>query len=356
MRFYVSGKWGFKLVWGLYGSVFPLALSMAVPNAVITFIVCTLGEHELYEQDGHTTNTAMGILSTFSACMFFILNFRSKTAYGRWWEGGTLLQQTRGEWFNGYSSLLAFCNPDPSKHVEVECFQHLIVRLMSMLYCFALQQVSPDKDRAFEIFALAGCDEQSLEFLQKSNDKVEVVLQWVQRSITLGMQSGVISVAPPVVSRAYQELSRGIVNLQNARKIADFPFPYPYAQASMVMLCIHWAMVPVLCSMLLGRWLAVSVSFLVIFFLWCHNFIALQLEAPFGNEPNDLPMDQMMKDWNTSLRTLMANRAQKPPRFDFDGDVHRKLTVVMSDGSPCDNHLGDPNEAISSSEFRKYNF
>jgi hypothetical protein len=28
-----------------------------------------------------------------------------------------------------------------------------------------------------------------------------------------------------------QELSRGIVNLQNARKIADFPFPYPYAQA-----------------------------------------------------------------------------------------------------------------------------
>lgn len=31
-----------------------------------------------------------------------------------------------------------------------------------------------------------------------------------------------------------QELSRGIVNLQNARKIADFPFPYPYAQAGHV--------------------------------------------------------------------------------------------------------------------------
>ena len=31
------------------------------------------------------------------------------------------------------------------------------------------------------------------------------------------MQNGVIIVAPPVVTRAYQELSRGIVNLQNAR-------------------------------------------------------------------------------------------------------------------------------------------
>ena len=28
-----------------------------------------------------------------------------------------------------------------------------------------------------------------------------------------------------------QEMSRGIVNLQNARKIADFPFPFPYHQA-----------------------------------------------------------------------------------------------------------------------------
>ena len=28
----------------------------------------------------------------------FILTFRSDIAYERWWEGGTLLQKTRGEW------------------------------------------------------------------------------------------------------------------------------------------------------------------------------------------------------------------------------------------------------------------
>ena len=32
----------------------------------------------------------------------------------------------------------------------------------------------------------------------------------------LSMQDSIIVVAPPVVTRAYQELSRGIVNLQNA--------------------------------------------------------------------------------------------------------------------------------------------
>ena len=30
---------------------------------------------------------------------------------------------------------------------------------------------------------------------------------------------------------------------------------------------------------------------------WAQNFIALQLESPFGCEPNDLPMHQMQSDW-----------------------------------------------------------
>ena len=66
-------------------------------------------------------------------------------------------------------------------------------------------------------------------------------------------------------SERLQEMSRGIVNLQNARKIADFPFPFPYhqarslalqaylqraapctnpAQISIVVLIIHWSLMP----------------------------------------------------------------------------------------------------------------
>ena len=42
----------------------------------------------------------------FQVPLQFLRNFRSRIAYNRWWEGGTLLQQTRGEWFNGFSSLI----------------------------------------------------------------------------------------------------------------------------------------------------------------------------------------------------------------------------------------------------------
>merc|ERR1719230_2165228 len=96
-----------------------------------------------------------------------------------------------------------------------------------------------------------GIDPVSLEFLTHSSDKVEVILQWIQRSTVLHMSTGVLPIAPPILSRAFQEVSRGIVNLQNARKIADFPFPFPYAQVSMVMLLVHWASTPVLFSMMM---------------------------------------------------------------------------------------------------------
>merc|ERR1712066_362350 len=100
-----------------------------------------------------------------------------------------------------------------------------------------------------------------MNFLNSAPDKVEVILQWVQRSMVIQQQTGVLPIAPPILSRAFQEVSRGIVNLQNARKIADFPYPYPLAQISMILQLVHWAMMPITASMALPRGWAVLFTF-----------------------------------------------------------------------------------------------
>mmetsp|Transcript_33214 Transcript_33214/g.51686 ORF Transcript_33214/g.51686 Transcript_33214/m.51686 type:complete len:624 (-) Transcript_33214:212-2083(-) len=335
MRNYTSGNWGFQIVWGLTGSVFPRAFAMALPNAIFCYFLSDYLYHGDFPDPSDTVDRAkyaIEMLAVFSTVMFFVLFFRSNVAYSRWWEGGTLLQKTRGEWFNSYSSLIAFSSTDPKMASKVEEFHHLLARLMSLLFCAALQQCSPNKDRAFEVMSCAGIEKESLTFLAQSSDKVEVILQWIQRSTIINMQNGILPIAPPVMSRAFQEISRGIVNLQNARKIADFPFPFPYAQMSMVMLGIHYVSTPIFASMMTQRTLAPLVCFLVVFFLWCVNFIALQLEYPFGERDNDLPMVQFQRDWNKSIATLLHQRAQKPPRFTM-ANAHRNLELQMSDGS-----------------------
>eukprot|EP00913_Durusdinium_trenchii_P011871 g11149.t1 len=327
MRHYVGGKWGFSLIFGIYGSVFPYAFIMAVVNAALTFGVSVSMElSDGFNADPQTTETVATLMAIFSAVMMFILTFRSDIAYERWWEGGTLLQKTRGEWFNAYSSLVAFS--------PLASHRGLSARMSNV-------------------------------YLESTRDKVEIILQWIQRSIVLRMNDGVLPVAPPVLSRAFQELSRGIVNLQNARKIADFPFPYPYAQACILMLLLHWGLMPFWCSMLLSKTMAAATSFVVlwmqqgpdlqtqqriqaqvIFFLWCLNFIALQLEAPFGDEPNDLPMDQMILDWNNSLCTLLSPRSQRPPAFEFDPAVHGRWITSLSSDIPTLLGLEDPSQEL----------
>merc|ERR1712232_1184989 len=281
--------------------------------------------------DAHVA--AQEVVVAFTTVMGFILYNRSMTSYSRWWEGGTLLQKTRGEWFNAYSSIVAFTSTKPELQAEVDSYRHLMARLMSLLMCCGLQQVSPNRDRPFEIIDLTGIEPESMEFLNSAPDKVEVILQWIQRSIVLQSQTGVLPIAPPILSRAFQEVSRGIVNLQNARKIADFPYPFPLAQISMILQLLHWAASPIAAAIALPRGWAVLLSFFSIFVLWCIHFNALDLEFPFGTRVNDLPMNEMQQDWNKSILTLLDKRAVRPPIFKYERDLHEDPDIVMSDAS-----------------------
>lgn len=339
---YRAGNWGLSVAFGWRGSLAPRSLCMAVPNAIITFIIATwLKEYDddwVIHKDWvgeleNTTDAAQKFMATFSAVMLFILYNRSRTSYNRWWEGGTLLQKTRGEWFNAFSSIMAFTSTKPELQAQVASYTHLLARLMSLLMCCGLQQVSPHRDRPFEIINLDGIEPASMEFLNSAPDKVEILLQWIQRSMVLHMQTGVLPTAPPILSRAFQEVSRGIVNLQNARKIADFPYPYPLAQVSMILQIIHWTLTPFAASLAVPRAWAVFMSFSSIFTLWCIHFNALDLEFPFGTRVNDLPMHEMQQEWNKSVCTLLCKRAQRPPVFTYEPEVHDDLEMAMSDAS-----------------------
>jgi hypothetical protein len=148
----------------------------------------------------------------------------------------------------------------------------------------------------------------------------EVTLQWIQRSIVEAEQKGLVKIAPPILSRVFNELGNGIVYLNNARKIKDFPFPFPMAQLTIVMMIVQSVIMPFIAASTVesGFW-AVTVSFVVSFSFWGIVFIALELEMPYGDDPNDLPLLFMAKQMNDSLRTMIDYPlARKVPGFAYD--------------------------------------
>lgn len=349
MILYKPGNWSLAFAFSLRGSVFPKACSIALPAASLSIALHWM--FHLYPDQmngtGFTGDVAVTVLSGFTFILGFLVVFRSSQAYSRWWEGGTLLQQLRGEWFNSYSCLLAFTNVSKDKEAEARAFQHQLIRLFSLLYGCALQQVTTLEEKKFELIELDGLAVDSLEYLQTCNDRCEVVLQWIQRLIVESNSSEVIKIAPPILSRVFNELGNGIVNLNNARKITEFPIPFPLAQMITVMLLFHAVVTPVVCASMLDTWfLAGLITFVVITAFWSINYIAIELEMPFGGDANDLPIHDMQRDMNRSLISLIDQRAQRVPKFTFNYSRHTQTITrdVDFDNEFC--HVEDVAEEL----------
>jgi len=163
-----------------------------------------------------------------------------------------------------------------------------------------------------------GLDDESLQYLAKSSaqeiNNVEILLHWIQVLITDGIGSGVMSIPPPIMTRAYQLLSRGMVNLHNARKIADVPFPFPLSQIHILLLWAHSVIAPLVVALAVDSYLFAGMLVLIpMSGVWCLTFISAQFEQPFGDDANDLPLSILQFDMNNSLLMLLDPEAIRAP-------------------------------------------
>lgn len=243
-------------------------------------------------------------------------------------EGATLLRQTRAEWFNAISSLIAFSSKAKRKRKHVEDFQHLLIRLMSLLSCFTLQSMADVDDDLMPVLSLQGVDPKNLEFLvskEHKSHRAEIVTAWIQKLVVEASAAEVLDVPSPILSRFFQELSRGAVCANRAKNLTDIPFPFPYAQMLTVMLVVHAMATPLIAALLMRSpsW-ASTITFVSVLGFWSTNYISVEIESPFGHDANDLPLVNIQQDLNASLWILLEKQTQDVPAFVFDKDIHRK--------------------------------
>jgi hypothetical protein len=231
----------------------------------------------------------------------------------------------RGEWFDSVSCCVTFSREASvykGKHQEVREFRHTIVRLMSLCHGSALEEISGTGDRddnRLDTIDTLGLDDKTLRHLKECRyehnfNRVEVLLHLIQSLITDAQINGVLLVAPPILSRVYQTLSRGFVNLLNAKKIADTRFPFPYAQTISTLLYANLVLTPVLVVNLVQSpiWSPLFVA-VPLFGAFSMNFVGMDLENPFGDDDNDLPLQHFQDEMNGCLMMLLQENADLVP-------------------------------------------
>eukprot|EP00439_Symbiodinium_sp_Y106_P047570 s1838_g6.t1 len=304
--------------------------------------------------------------AAYNAMLAFLVVFRTTQAYSRYWEGATKLKQVRGEWFGAASSLFAFCSRKEEKEDSYPCsqvtsqslncsclqrgtshhfeeevakFQHLLVRLVSMLWATALEQLA-GHDLGFE-----ACERNITA--GTAQDKCEVILQWIQAAVVnhiapqLAYQlkpgllgpwphlqpsedSHVLDVPPPIITRVFQELSRGRVSLEQVQTIIDVSFPFPYAQMIAFALMANSLIMPVLCASAMESeawcWGITTISITA---LWGVNYTAGELENPFNDDWNDLPLRDYCEEFR--LLGFAATISKEHKHFMFRTAVEKDV-------------------------------
>eukprot|EP00449_Zooxanthella_nutricula_P002474 CAMPEP_0198498548 /NCGR_PEP_ID=MMETSP1462-20131121/7077_1 /TAXON_ID=1333877 /ORGANISM="Brandtodinium nutriculum, Strain RCC3387" /LENGTH=489 /DNA_ID=CAMNT_0044227471 /DNA_START=73 /DNA_END=1542 /DNA_ORIENTATION=- len=319
MIYYKNGRWGVSVLFSLEGSVFPKAAAISLPCATFAFLLSYFGEHHV---DRETTGAGV-LWAGYNMLLGFLIVFRTNPAYSRFWEGTSLLHQIRGEWFNATSSVFAFCSNRPERVQQVHNFQQIMVKLMSLLFCSAAHQVSTFEQLVdFEVLDIYGIDPKSLSHLRASPDRCETVLQWIQRLIIEGHLEGTVDVPPPILTRAFQELSRGIVNLKQVTMIKEVPFPFPYAQMLAAMMVLHSVSTPWMASQTVESPIVGGVlSFCVTCGFWSLHYIAQEIDQPFGEDANDINLAGMLGEFNESLIFLTEAQTRTVPHFVVSGRV-----------------------------------
>ena len=322
---YSHGRWGIKVLLQLRGSVIPKALVWSVPCAAITVLL-----HQFWETEKGDANKQMEgidqIWSKFTFVLGFLIVFRSNQAYSRFWESVTLFHQISGEWMSAFSNILSFCSADPQKQTAVLQFRQYLIRLMSLLHCNALQTLCELDDDRLEVVDLGGICRTSLLHLKGSPDRCETVLLWLERFIIEADKAKTLDVPAPILSRAFQELSRGMVGVTNVRKIRDVPFPFPYSQFLSFILVVHWLITPIVASqIILQPWWAGIMVFSVVTSYWTLYYIAQEIDQPFGEDANDLPVREMQRHFNEKLQFFISPLSCSVPEFNVDASHHIQM-------------------------------
>jgi len=144
--------------------------------------------------------------------------------------------------------------------------------------------------------------------LDNAPDKVIIVIGWITMLVTEVSNRGWIKCPPPILSRLYQETSNGLASYHQAVSITKVPFPFPFTQMLQLLLLVFLFLCPCIIGQLTKGYLDCGLlSFIVNTIYWGLNEICAELENPYGEDINDLPLEDMHHDFVDRLESLVAS-------------------------------------------------
>ena len=184
---------------------------------------------------------------------------------------------------------------------------------------------------ALPLAVIGGVSDAEIRFLQIAKGpsaKTQLCFNWLTEFIIREHLAGTLgTVGPPIISRIVQFLGDGMIYYNHARKIMFIPFPFVHAQLSVVFVDVMLFVIPFLMHQYTDEpWVGSILTFFTVLCLFGINEVARDLECPFRNYPNELPVTNFQAQYNEALITMFAGYH---PDLYWEGDQVMRMANIV---------------------------
>lgn len=262
----------------LSGSVAPRVLPRTILVAIVGAGAVWTYEHRAFKI-APVAHTMIGV------ALGLLLVFRTNASFDRWWEGrrsyGMLVNRTRdlARQLRGYAAT----NPESRAVVE------RIIRWIDLFFALVLQTLRNEADLT-ALGALATTEER--EILGSKKTRPAVVLAWVTAAVDGLARDGVLTDARLLAIDG--NLTSLLDSSGACERIARTPVPFAYAQHIKLFVTLFCFTMPFVLVDGLG-WMTPAAAACLAYALFGIDEIGVEIEDPFGYDPNDLPSERIAR-------------------------------------------------------------
>jgi len=324
------------------GSVFPKATKYALIVSLAAGLLKEAEDRNWYglHNTAYISNSAA--VGGFQFVLSFVIVFRASQCYTRFCQCASSVCELRSQLAEAASSLVTFTVMSKKSAEETNRFKHLIIRLFSILHATALEVIAEEQHAPLPVIDSKGVEATIMKSLEAKSgkDKVDTVYQWINILIVQSLADGLLNIPPPILSRVFQELEKGMVSYNQVMQIMAIPFPFPYAQATMVLIVFYMLLIPfIMVSWANNSFFAFVCTYVSTVSVLSIELTATELENPFGDDPNDLPCSKFQEDMNASLLILLDPAACVVPTLNSKAILnYEKLSAAPYDMFYEDEH------------------
>ncbi|VEU39697.1 unnamed protein product [Pseudo-nitzschia multistriata] len=223
-------------------------------------------------------------------------------------------------------------DPNNEELLKQTGFKAFFTALKTFLGVGLSKEERSEHNAAQPLPVIGGVSDAEIHFLQLARGasaKTQLCFNWLTEFIIREHLAGTLGdVGPPIISRIVQFLGDGMIYYNHSRKIMFIPFPFNHAQLSVIFVLFIIIVVPFLMHQYTDEpAVGALLTFLTVLCLQGINEVARDLENPFRNFPNELPLVTFQAQYNEALITMYAGYH---PDFFWNGDQVLRMTQSKS--------------------------